>query len=121
MRGGDPNTAGDAAGEPAVQTQQGAVLQRHFASVPPADAAWALALLSGRAPKPPLSQARLRQLGPALCGLDGWLFEACRHATGDTAEAIAHALPAPRSDARPALSQVMVDGLPPLRLELARV
>lgn len=104
-----------AAGDPAAQAEQGVELQRHFTRVTPADAAWAVALLAGRAPKPPLSQARLRQLGPTLSGLDGWLFDACCQATGDAAEAIAKALPAAGSGSSPSLAEVMAEGLAPLR------
>lgn len=109
-----PDAAGAVSGDVAWQAERDAVLHRHLQAVPPADAAWAVGLLAGRAPRPPLTQARLRQLGPALSGLDDWLFEACCQATGDVAEAIAQALPAAAPGPAPALSQLMADELPRL-------
>ena len=66
-----------------------AVMVRYFSSAPPADAAWATYILSGRRLK--------RFIGPALlhrwliqeCGLPEWLVEESRATVGDLAETIA--------------------------------
>ncbi len=68
-------------------------LAAYFRAAPPGDSAWALALLSGRRPKGLVKRAVLIREALAQSGLPEWLFEECRTAAGDTAEAIARILP----------------------------
>jgi DNA ligase-1 len=64
-------------------------LVRYFSQVPPADAAWAVALLAGHRPKRPVSSTQLYDWVGALIGLPSWLVAECRAQVGDSAETIA--------------------------------
>ena len=64
-------------------------LEAYFRSVPPADAAWALALLLGKRRKRLITGRRLREICLASTGLPEWLFEACHAQVGDSAETVA--------------------------------
>ena len=72
-----------------------AALERYFAEVPPADAAWALYFLTGRRVRRAVPHLRLRQWAAAAAGLPPWLLEECYDAVGDLSETIALLLPAP--------------------------
>lgn len=70
-------------------------LCQHWAHTPPADAAWAVYLLTGGRLRRLLTLGELRRWAPAWAGVDDWLFEASHQAVGDLAETIAHLLPPP--------------------------
>lgn len=94
-----------------------AALRAYFAEVPPADAIWALALLTGRRGRRPVSTADLRRWVAEVADLPLWLVEESYDAVGDLAETLALLLPEteePRPDPPP-LHQVMADWIQPLR------
>lgn len=64
-------------------------LRRYFAEAPPADAAWAAYILSGRSLRRLVGPALLRKWLVDACGLPEWLVEETRESVGDLAEAIA--------------------------------
>ena len=70
-----------------------AALVRYFQQTAPADAAWAVVLLSGGKPRQLVPTAVLRDTACAVAGVDDWLFDACYQAVGDLAETIGHILP----------------------------
>ncbi len=66
-----------------------AALVDYFTTAAPADAAWALALLSGRRPPRPVHTRRMRTWAAEIAQIPDWLFEESYSATGDLSEAIA--------------------------------
>ncbi len=68
-------------------------LTEYFASVPPADAAWALHFLIGRRPKRLIETRKLVEWAIAEAGVSDWIFGESYHAVGDLAETIALLLP----------------------------
>ena len=68
-------------------------LTRYFATVAPADAAWALYFLIGRRPRQVVASAKLRAWAVQAAGVPDWLFSECYDAAGDFAETIALLLP----------------------------
>jgi DNA ligase-1 len=66
-----------------------AAMARYFREVPPADAAWAAYILSGRRLKRLIGPARLAAWLVTASGLPAWLVEETRAAVGDLAETIA--------------------------------
>lgn len=68
-------------------------LRQYFATVPPADGAWAVYFLSGRKVKRVLPAARLRDWGAEAAGIPDWLFDESYHAVGDLGETISLLLP----------------------------
>lgn len=66
-----------------------AALAAYFRTAPPADAAWALALLTGRRPKRAVSAARLRAWMAQCSALPMWLVEESYDHIGDLAETAA--------------------------------
>jgi DNA ligase-1 len=90
-------------------------LTRYFASVPPADAAWAATFLIGRRPKRLLESRKLAQWAIEESGIPDWLFGECYHAVGDFAETIALLLPAAQSSSDLPLHSWIEDRLLPLR------
>lgn len=90
-------------------------LQRYFAEVPAADAAWAVYFLAGGKPRQVVPVATLRTLALQLSGIADWLFEECYQAVGDLAETIAHVLPAPSTRSDVGLARWVEDRLLPLR------
>ena len=64
-------------------------LTRYFRDATPADAAWALYLLTGRRLARSASVAELRRWAGEASGLPGWLIELSIEMAGDAAEAIA--------------------------------
>ncbi|TVP44569.1 MAG: ATP-dependent DNA ligase [Gemmatimonadales bacterium] len=93
-------------------------LRRYFAEADPADAAWALAVLSGRRGRRPVSTTLLRAWVATAADLPLWMVEECHDAVGDLAETLALLLPDPRADGSdaspPPLHQVMNDWILPL-------
>jgi DNA ligase-1 len=91
-----------------------AALERYFQSAPPADAAWALCLLSGGRGRRPLSGADLRRLAAAESGLALWLVEECYDTVGDLAETLALLLPDPQAGLEGSLAELIAARLEPL-------
>ena len=79
-----------------------AAMTRYFRGADPADAAWAVHILSGGRPKRLIPVRRLAAWAMEVSGTPEWLFEECYAAVGDLAETIALLLrerpPAPRLD-----------------------
>ena len=63
-------------------------LETYFRSAPPADGAWALALLLGKRRKRLITGRRLREICLRALALPEWLFEACSNQVGDSAETV---------------------------------
>lgn len=70
-----------------------ALLESYFRAAPDADAAWALAIMTGNRPKRATSTAALRTLALERTGLPAWLLAECHAAAGDLSEAIALLIP----------------------------
>src|SRR5688572_13221497 len=68
---------------------------KYFRAAAPADAAWALAFLSGRRITRLVPAARLASWAAAEAGVPDWLFAESHDAVGDLAETIALVLPPP--------------------------
>ncbi len=66
-----------------------AALTHYFKSAPKKDALWAVALLSHRRPKRPVTTTLLRIWAAEEAQLPEWLFEEAYHIVGDLAETIA--------------------------------
>lgn len=91
-----------------------AALRAYFETAPPADAAWAAALLGGHPPKRVLPSARLREWAGEAAGLEPWLVEECVRQAGDSAEAVALLLPPPRQAPPAGLTGLLEDLTLPL-------
>ena len=68
-------------------------LSRYFAAAPAEDAAWAVALLTGRRATRAVPAGLLRELAAERAGLAAWLVGECRDAVGDLCEALALVVP----------------------------
>lgn len=93
-------------------------LRTYFAEAPPEDAAWALAVLTGRRGRRPVSTTDLRAWVAAFSGHDPWMVEECYDVVGDLAETLALLLPDPDPGAvppPPPLHEVMDRWVLPLR------
>ncbi|MGB1020349.1 MAG: ATP-dependent DNA ligase [Flavobacteriaceae bacterium] len=66
-----------------------AALTHYFNTAPQEDALWAVALLSHRRPKRPVTTTLLRAWAAEAAQLPKWLFEETYHIVGDLAETIA--------------------------------
>lgn len=75
-------------------------LVHYLATAPAADAAWALHLLGGGAPRAAMPAALLREVACQRAGIDAWLFDTCLQSVGDLAETIAHVMPSAAPDER---------------------
>ncbi|TVP75771.1 MAG: ATP-dependent DNA ligase [Gemmatimonadales bacterium] len=97
-------------------TEKVAALERYFAAVPPADAAWATSVLMGRRVKRAAGTGQLREWVAEASGTPLWLVEESYDAVGDLAETLALLLPPPGPDAPPPppLHRVMEDWILPL-------
>jgi DNA ligase-1 len=71
------------------------ILKDYFRKASDQDKVWAIALLSGRRPRRPLTTTNLREWASELAGIPIWLFEECYQVVGDLAEVIALLLPPP--------------------------
>ncbi len=95
-------------------------LRRYFAEAPDADAAWALAVLTGRKVRRAVSTTRLREWVAEASGYPLWLVEESYDAVGDLAETLALLLPDRPADDRggapepPPLHRVMEEWIVPL-------
>jgi DNA ligase 1 len=94
-----------------------AALEDYFRAAPPADAAWALWVLSGARVKRSVHTGRLREWVADAARIPLWLVEESYDAVGDLAETLALLLPEPPKAHLdpPALHQVMDDWILPLR------
>lgn len=70
-----------------------AALVDYFREAPPADAAWAVAFLTGRRPKRIVRAPDLRAWAAGVANIPEWLFEECHAQAGDLAETISLLLP----------------------------
>ncbi|MEO7522366.1 MAG: ATP-dependent DNA ligase, partial [Gemmatimonas sp.] len=70
-----------------------AALVSYFRDAPPADAAWAVAFLTGRRPKRLVRAPDLRLWASEAANIPAWLFEECYAQAGDLAETISLLLP----------------------------
>ena len=100
-------------------TAKVAALKRYFAEAPPADAAWAVFLLTGQRLKRTAKTADLREWASACCGFPLWMVEECYGHVGDLAETLALLL-ANRETAQtapdvPALAELIEREVLPLR------
>ncbi len=89
-------------------------LVAYFTAADPADAAWAVAFLTGRKPRTPVSGTKLRQWTAETAGVAAWLFEESYHAVGDLAETVALMLPRQGRAEPPSLAEVVRTRLLPL-------
>lgn len=96
-----------------------AALIDYFNAADAADAAWALALLTGRRLKRGITPSDLRDAAAEAAGIERWLLDACVKETGNLAEAVALLLPAdfggsPASGTRESLSVLIEQRILPL-------
>ena len=91
------------------------LLVNYFREAAPADAAWALYLLSEQRTQRTVKMATLRDWAAESAGLPLWLVEECNKAVGDLAETLALILPEPTTPTTHTLSRVIEDWLLPLR------
>jgi DNA ligase-1 len=70
-----------------------AALVAYFSAAPPADAAWAVAFLTGRRPKRLVRAPDLRSWAAQAAQVPDWLFEECYAQAGDLAETITLLVP----------------------------
>ena len=75
-----------------------AALVSYFRDAPPADAAWAIAFLTGRRPKRLVRAPDLRMWAAESVNIPEWLFEECHAQAGDLAETISLLLPESERD-----------------------
>jgi DNA ligase-1 len=90
-------------------------LQNYFEHAAPENAAWAVYFLAGGKPRQAVPTKLLREAAIEYAGLDEWLYEECHAAVGDTAETIAHILPAPKRHSDVGLAVWMEERIGPLR------
>lgn len=91
-------------------------LELYFRAATPADAAWAIACLSGRRPKTSLPMKRLVAWAAEFSEIPEWLFDECYSTVGDLGETIALLLPTTESSfSGLSLSAAINDWLLPLR------
>ncbi|RMH30472.1 MAG: ATP-dependent DNA ligase [Planctomycetota bacterium] len=91
-----------------------ALLEAYFRGADPADAAWAVALLTGNRPKGAASTNALRDLALEVTSLPGWLIGECHAAVGDLSETIALLLPEPERTTDEPLHRTMEARVLPL-------
>ena len=68
-------------------------LAEYFREAPPADAAWAVAFLTGRRPKRLVRAPDIRAWAAAASDVPDWLFDECYSQAGDLAETVTLLLP----------------------------
>ena len=68
-------------------------LNRYLEAAPERDILWAVALFTGRRPRRPVNNTRLREWAAELAEVPLWLFEDSYHVVGDLAETISLILP----------------------------
>lgn len=95
-----------------------AAVARYFREAPPADAAWALAIFTGRRLKRVVSYALLAKLAASEAGIPEWLLHECHSAVGDFGETVSLLLPEPTArepDHVPSVAEVIERRLMPMR------
>ena len=91
-----------------------AALERYFDTAHPADASWAVYVLSGGRLKRLVKTSQLREWTADRASLPMWLVEECYDAVGDLAETLALLLPEPGSVCDWRLSELVSRRLEPL-------
>ena len=66
-----------------------AALVEYLRTAPERDKVWAIAIMTGRRPKRPMTTTKLRAWAAESAGISEWLFEESYHIAGDLAETIA--------------------------------
>jgi DNA ligase 1 len=89
-------------------------LRAHFSSVAPADAAWAVHVLTGGRVKRAVNARLLRNWAAAESGIPLWLVEESYAAVGDLAETLSLLLPEGQPGTDLPLAQVMEEWILPL-------
>ena len=96
-----------------------AAIRDYFAAAPAADAAAALAVLSGARQLRSVSTSQLREWAADVTGYPPWLVEECYAHVGDLAETLALVLPEPEADGEgttdPGLAELMRTTIQDLR------
>lgn len=82
-------------------------LREYLSAASADDAAVALRLLRGQAPKRVLAPDALREAACRHAGVAPWLFDVCLQASGDWAETVTHLLPQPAAEVSPRLHEVL--------------
>jgi DNA ligase 1 len=80
-------------------------MRDYFASVEPADAAWAVYFLSGRKPKRLVRTGDLARWASSEAAIPDWLFDESYDAVGDLAETIGLLLPEPEHSSDDSLAE----------------
>ncbi|MEL7087839.1 MAG: ATP-dependent DNA ligase, partial [Planctomycetota bacterium] len=91
-----------------------AALRRYFEQAPPADAVWALRVLTGQKLIRAVSYKRLRRWAAEEAGLEPWLFNECYGAVGDLSETLSLILPGGQMPTEESLSEVVTRRILPL-------
>ena len=78
--------------------QKVAALVDYFDEAPTDEKVWAIAIMSHRRPKRPVTTTDLREWCRELTGIPEWLFEETYHVVGDLAETMAKLLPETETD-----------------------
>lgn len=91
-----------------------AALVSYFRDAPPADAAWAVAFLTGRRPKRLVRAPDLRNWAASAVDIPEWLFEECHAQAGDLAETISLLLPESERDTEESFAWWVEERLLPL-------
>ena len=90
-------------------------LQDYFRAAPPADAAWAVYVLSGRTVGKAISSRLMRQWASAASGFPAWLVDESYHVVGDLSETLSLIVPSPATgDDAPPLHEICEQRLRPL-------
>lgn len=80
----------------------------YFKNTPPADALWAIALLTGRRPKRPIRTTDMKTWAAELANIPFWMFEESYNVVGDLSETISLLIPQHKSNSTKSLNQVML-------------
>ncbi|GAB4543815.1 MAG: ATP-dependent DNA ligase [Phycisphaerales bacterium] len=97
-------------------TEKHEALVRYFREAVPGDAAWAVALFTGRRPKRAVSPGLMRRAASEFAGIPEWLIDVCRESVGDGSETLALLLPEPeRATDPPGLREAIEEIVIPLR------
>lgn len=89
-------------------------LVRYFNEAPAADAAWALALMTGRRPGGVASTPLLRRLASERTGQPDWMIGECHAAVGDFSETIALLVSGPSAGSDEPLHETLENRVLPL-------
>ncbi len=96
------------------RTEKLAALEDYFRSVPPADAAWALYLFSGRRLIRAVSTRKLRTWAAEAANLPAWLIDECYDNVGDLSETLSLIVPFDSDGCDASLAQVIDERIKPL-------